>query len=215
MTVTKRRTSTSESSPASSDQPRTDTDGVEVEDFGLEFEPPSPSTNAATANSPTSPTANVAESASESVGWHLSFNDGRQEGPLHTEVIRHRLAFGSLSSETLIWRSGMPKWEPVNSVPEFRNPSSLQTSVNSASTNSNVGMSPETLELCSNASAVIALVIFVVSLLGGYWGYHWFTGALLFLLAAFIGEALAGVLAAVARIESQIRTLEKGPHSHD
>ncbi len=216
MTVTKHRVSTSVSSPAPSDQPRTDTDGVEVEDFGLEFDPPSPSTNAASTNSPMPPSANVAELASESVGWHLSFNDGRQEGPLHTEVIRHRLAFGSLSSETLIWRSGMPKWEPVNSVPEFRNPSSVQPPP--TFTDSIAWQAPiDRIDWTGWANALLtaSLGLWGVSCLGGYWGFSWFTGGLLLFLGYLTCHGFAQVIERLSRIEARLSSPSGGDKQHD
>ncbi len=207
MTVTKRRTSTLMSSPASSDQPRTDTDGVEVEDFGLEFDPPSPSTNTVSANPPTPPIAGVSEPASTSVVWHLSLNDGRQEGPLLTEEIRLRLANGTLSSETLIWRPGMPKWEPVNLVPEF------QTAPIPASTNS-WQFSNELMDW-AHLSLIASGGLLVVSVLGGYWGYSWFTGALLFFLGYLIGRGFAQVFEMLSGIEARLSSSTRGTDQHD
>lgn len=207
MTVSKRCTSTSGNSPASSDQPRTDTDGVEVEDFGLEFDPPSPSTNAVSTNPTAPPIANVAESVPASVIWHLSLNDGRQEGPLLTEEIRLRLANGTLLADSLIWRPGMPKWEPVNSVPEF------QTAPISADTNS--WQFPNELMDWAHLSLIASGALLVVSVLGGYWGYSWFTGALLFFLGYLIGRGFAQVFEMLSGIEARLSSSARGTDQHD
>lgn len=209
MTVTKRRTSTPPSSSASSDQPRSDTDGVEVEDFGLEFDPPSPSTNAAA--NPSDPSkAGVAESASAPVVWHLSHNDGRQEGPLLTEEIRLRLANGTLSSESLIWKPGMAKWEKVTSVPEF------QLSSASADTNSCPNAVAQ-IDWMSSANILLiaSLGVWGVSSLGGYWGYSWFTGGLLLFLGFLTSRGFAEILERLSRIEARLSSSSGGDNEHD
>lgn len=216
MTVTKRHTSTPVGSPASNDQPRTDTDGVEVEDFGLEFDPPNPSTNTVSSNPPAPPTVNVAESATASVVWHLLHSDGRAEGPLLTEVIRLRLANGTLSSETLIWRPGMPKWDPVNSVPEFRNPSSVQPPP--TSTDSIAWQAPiDRIDWTGWANALLtaSLGLWGVSCLGGYWGFSWFTGGLLLFLGYLTCHGFAQVIERLSQIEARLSSSSGGDKQHD
>lgn len=210
MTVPKRRTSTPASSPTPSDQPRTDTDGVEVEDFGLEFDPPSCSTNAVSVNPPVPPIAGVAESAPSSVVWHLLHSDGRAEGPLLTEVIRLRLANGMLSSESLIWRPGMAKWEKVTSVPEFQ--------LSSPSTDTNPFSNPVgQIDWMSSANILLiaSLGVWGVSILGGYWGYSWFTGGLLLFLGFLISRGFADVLERLSRIEARSLSSSGGDDQHD
>lgn len=203
MTVAKHRQSTSTNSPAASDPLQSDTAGVEVEDFGLDFDPPSPSTNAVSPKPPEPPTASVAESASPQSVWHLTHKDGRQEGPLLTEEIRRRMADGSLTSDSLIWRPGMPKWEPMNSVPEF------QTSHSPEATDSLVSGSFGEI---ANVSGWIAAGLFMVSILGCYWGYSWFTGALMFFLAYLICLGIGCVLEALSQIKAMLHTQGKGQH---
>lgn len=210
MTVTKRRTPTPASSPALSDQPRTDTDGVEVEDFGLEFDPPSPSTNAVSANPLTPPIAGVSESVSTSVVWHLSLNDGRQEGPLLTEEIRLRLANGTLSFECLIWRPGMAKWEKITSVPEFQ-PLPTSTEVNAWQT----PIDQIDWTGWANALLIASLVLWGVSCLGGYWGFSWFTGGLLLFLGYLTCHGFAQVIERLSRIEARLSSSSGGDKQHD
>lgn len=210
MTVAKRRTSTSASSPAPSEQPHTDTDGVEVEDFGLEFDPPSPSTNAVSADSPGPPSAGVAESASASMTWHLLHSDGRPEGPLLTEVIRLRLSNGTLSSETLIWRPGMSKWERIALVPEFQ-PSSTSMEGNAWQT------SIDQIDWTgwANALLIASLVLWGVSCLGGYWGFSWFTGGLLLFLGYLTCHGFAQIMERLSRIEARLSSSSGGDKQHD
>ncbi len=196
MTVTKRRTSTPASTPAPCDHPQTDTDGVEVEDFGLEFDPPNPSTNAVSASPPAPPTANVPKSASASVVWHLLHSDGRAEGPLLTEVIRLRLANGTLSSETLIWRPGMPKWDPIRTVAEFQ-------TISHPEHETSVRTSSELMEW-SNVSKALCLGLLGISSIGWFWGFNWFTGAVLFFVAHLIAKGFAYILEVLLRIEANL-----------
>ena len=42
---------------------------------------------------------------------------GAQSGPFPTEVLRQRVADGSLTRETLAWTQGMPAWTPAGEVP--------------------------------------------------------------------------------------------------
>jgi hypothetical protein len=210
VTVAKRRTPSPASSPASSDQPRTDTDGIEVEDFGLEFDTLSPSTNAVSASPPAPPIVGVAESVHSSLVWHLSHSDGRQEGPLLTEVIRLRLANGTLSYESLIWRPRMAKWGKAASVPE------LQSSSAAADTNAcpnPVGQ----IDWMSSANILLiaSLGVWGVSSLGGYWGYSWFTGGLLLFLGFLTSRGFADILERLSRIEARLSSCSGGDNRHD
>ena len=42
--------------------------------------------------------------------------DGQQYGPFTVQQIRQFLADGSITRETLAWRSGMPNWTPLNQL---------------------------------------------------------------------------------------------------
>jgi membrane protease subunit (stomatin/prohibitin family) len=44
--------------------------------------------------------------------------NGQQTGPFHLDVLRQRVADGSLTSDTLVWRDGMSQWAPASDVPE-------------------------------------------------------------------------------------------------
>jgi uncharacterized protein (TIGR00266 family) len=51
-------------------------------------------------------------------GWWMAI-DGHQVGPLGAEEVRSQLAGGSVTPRTLVWRSGMPGWKPLDEVPEL------------------------------------------------------------------------------------------------
>ncbi len=44
---------------------------------------------------------------------------GKQLGPVAADVIRSMLASGTLAAHELVWRDGMPAWQPANSVAEL------------------------------------------------------------------------------------------------
>jgi hypothetical protein len=62
---------------------------------------------------------------------------------------------------------------------------------------------PAFYRIVGYVSAVLALLIFAVSLPLSIWGRSWFTGALLFALVFLVAEAAAALLAALRRIESR------------
>lgn len=50
--------------------------------------------------------------------WFLGL-DGQQVGPLAVADLRARAADGSLTAETLVWRSGLEQWSRADAVPEI------------------------------------------------------------------------------------------------
>ena len=197
MTASKQWTSSSVVVPPPISQPAVDVDsvGVEVEDFGLEFDstdqsdkqfartPPSkpPEKPAQQSESPTASwyawnaTQGDGETTGEAAGremipselrmagWYISQSGSAHEGPFGEEMIRLRLANGTLSSDCLIWRHGMQKWAKLQSVPE------LHTAP--LPTNTNAGPTPIESMDWANLSLMSGWALLVVSVLGGYWGY--------------------------------------------
>ncbi|RPF22622.1 SPFH domain-containing protein [Myceligenerans xiligouense] len=49
--------------------------------------------------------------------WFLGVN-GQQTGPLDDAGLAAHVSSGALTPETLVWRNGMPGWEPASSVPD-------------------------------------------------------------------------------------------------
>lgn len=67
--------------------------------------------NPAAAPSPTPP-----QIPQETV-WYLVV-DNAQAGPFNEEALKQIIANNLIKPDTLVWKSGMPKWMPANSVPE-------------------------------------------------------------------------------------------------
>jgi len=47
--------------------------------------------------------------------WYYAVND-QQQGPVTEEQLRQLLAQGAISGQTLVWREGMPDWQPYQAV---------------------------------------------------------------------------------------------------
>ena len=52
--------------------------------------------------------------------WFFALGD-EQRGPVGIEDIEYMISAGTLSPESLVWRSGMAQWEPAYTVPELAN----------------------------------------------------------------------------------------------
>lgn len=206
MTVAQQHTSPTADTPPPINQQPADNVGVEVEDFGLEFDSPDPSEKRVEQTvSPAPP--EPSDQSSATAGWYIAQSGGRQVGPFGMEVVRLRFANGWHSPDSLIWRPGMTNWEKFNSVPEF------QTAPISAGTNS--WQIPNQLMDWAHLSLIASGGLLVVSVLGGYWGYSWFTGALLFFLGYLIGRGFAQVFEMLSGIEARLSSSTRGTDQHD
>jgi hypothetical protein len=52
------------------------------------------------------------------VQWYYGSSAG-QHGPVAEDEVRAMIASGGVGPQTLVWRDGMPAWQPIYSVPEF------------------------------------------------------------------------------------------------
>lgn len=50
--------------------------------------------------------------------WYYA-KDGQQLGPVADEELRRMIRDGSLRQEDLVWRDGMPSWQPAGEVPDL------------------------------------------------------------------------------------------------
>lgn len=50
--------------------------------------------------------------------WYYGSSAG-QHGPVPEEEIRAMIVSGGIGPQTLVWREGMPGWQPLLSTPEF------------------------------------------------------------------------------------------------
>lgn len=63
------------------------------------------------------------------MNWFYAQN-GQQQGPVSEFELSRLLSSGTISSETLIWKEGMPEWVPISSAaPELATPSDTNYSV--------------------------------------------------------------------------------------
>lgn len=50
--------------------------------------------------------------------WYYGSSAG-QHGPVAEDEVRAMIASGGIGPETLVWREGMPSWQPLQHMPEF------------------------------------------------------------------------------------------------
>jgi hypothetical protein len=50
--------------------------------------------------------------------WYYGSSTG-QHGPVEENEVRAMIASGGIGPQTLVWRDGMPAWQPLQNVPEF------------------------------------------------------------------------------------------------
>jgi predicted Zn finger-like uncharacterized protein len=72
--------------------------------------------NAASGEFATSPSS--APDLTLDAGWHIVV-EGEQVGPLSEADIKGRLVRGEITSETYIWKEGLPDWVKISTLPEF------------------------------------------------------------------------------------------------
>jgi len=55
----------------------------------------------------------------EAAEWYVAV-DGQQVGPLTASAVERRMADGSVTPDTLVWREGMKDWVPVGQTNTFK-----------------------------------------------------------------------------------------------
>ena len=50
--------------------------------------------------------------------WYLVI-DNAQAGPFNEEALKQIIKNKLITAETLVWKTGMPKWAPASTVPEI------------------------------------------------------------------------------------------------
>lgn len=58
-------------------------------------------------------------SVHEAAEWYAVI-DGQQVGPLSASAVERRMADGSVTPDTLVWREGMKDWMPVGQTNTFK-----------------------------------------------------------------------------------------------
>ncbi|MGC4115853.1 MAG: AgmX/PglI C-terminal domain-containing protein [Myxococcales bacterium] len=62
--------------------------------------------------------SNGSAAAASGADWFVAINDA-QVGPLTIEGVGEKWEKGELSADSLCWKTGMPDWKPLSSVPEL------------------------------------------------------------------------------------------------
>jgi hypothetical protein len=147
----------------------------------------------------------VSTTASADV-WFIAGRDGKQQGPFSFAVVKTRAASGDLHPADLVWRAGMSAWVAAS---EFKTLAFIDNDRSSVSSGGNdatsSGKAPvdrmfarmETPEFFRNSakfSALAAVALAITSVGGFAFGISWFTGALLCVILAVLGQGMAAIL---------------------
>lgn len=200
MTISNQHTPTTVDSPLSSSQLPPDSVGVDVEDFGLEFYSldgpekrfvPTPS-QASRQQIESTPTAVIGNPPGS------PFEDG---------ATQFRDALDSFLSDSLPSRLCLASWKKLKVIAGIR--------TSPASETSSLGQIPDQLMDWANLCWITSGGLLIVSVLGGYWGYSWFDGVLLFFLAYLVGRGFSQIIEVLSRIEADLSTFTRGTNKHD
>jgi hypothetical protein len=164
------------------------------------------------ASAPPEPAAGGQQPSGE---WYMAREGGKPQGPFDLAEMKRRILCGELAARDLVWKEGMPAWVAARDVPELfavpgaprtppplraaapqPQPAEIVRAVNALFSN------PFVYRVVGYVGAALAVVTFLVSLTLWYWGRTWFTGALIFALLFFIGQAAGAVLEAIQRLEA-------------
>jgi type IV pilus assembly protein PilA len=52
----------------------------------------------------------------ETAPWYYVNADRQRQGPVPAATIRELAAAGSVEARTLVWRQGMPQWQPLEAM---------------------------------------------------------------------------------------------------
>jgi len=160
--------------------------------------------------------------------WYAATAGGQRDGPLSPAVMKRRITAGQLTGETLVWKEGMVNWVPAQTVPELCAPTAAAPQAAASQPGvpptppaakktaalgnylhmaDSIFSGPRLFRLAGRVCAALAVVTLLLSLVLWYKGYTWFTGALLFALAFFVGEAAGAILQALGRLQAQWQSL--------
>jgi hypothetical protein len=166
------------------------------------------------------PSNSAAGGKSEGAVWYVARPDGQREGPLPLAILRGRAASGQLQPTDLLWTQGFASWMPARSVPDLYGPSSgspsgKQSSPSMSGNALNASMlrnfvsgiaSPGFLRITGRVFGVLSIVTLLLSMPFWFFGYSWFTNALLFAVVFVACEALAQIIESQRRIEAMLQS---------
>lgn len=167
------------------------------------------------------------ESAEVADRWFFAPGGRARQGPVSFSALKQKAAGHELAREDLVWREDMPKWKRAAEVaglfgdqpPGLGPPPPRLPPTTTADLSRIVQAlpawpgSPESLRLCGYVAAGLAALTLMISLILRYWGYTWFTGAVLFMLVFVLCQGMAAILDAVNRLE--VKAPESGEPKGD
>lgn len=166
----------------------------------------------------------------EASQWHAAQAGGQKQGPLTIADLKQRVAAGQLAAGDLVWKEGMPDWLPAGEIAalasSFPPPMPARPAPSMPSSHLRRKSMPEQafmqmlndtfsrpgfFRMIGRIAAGLALAVALGSLISGlvsHWNRTWFLGAVALVLIFVIGEAVAAVLEALGRIQTQLESRE-------
>jgi hypothetical protein len=157
--------------------------------------------------------------------WYVARPGGQREGPMTLDTLKQKAASGSVTGADMVWREGMPAWQPARDLLEvFRKAASggppplppLSAdpgSRRSPADNEPWHMLPPGVEralrhagfyrFVGRGCAVFALFGLLVSILTFYWQTVTLGWSLILGVGFLVGEAVATLLEKLERLESK------------
>jgi hypothetical protein len=151
--------------------------------------------------------------ATETADWYYTASGQKREGPVSLGDLQRLVAAGRLGRDDQVWRSGLPEWTAVASVPElFHEPAppppprpkpapqppaadtlaALQTIERNLT-------SPAVLRGTGWVCGAMGALLLLLSVPLAFVWRSWFTGGWLFLFAFLVLHALARIVEALDR----------------
>jgi hypothetical protein len=183
--------------------------GTEDPGFGIGPAPSRPKTAAAQPST-------AAPASAEGPQWYIAQPGGEQEGPFPLAILKARASSGQLSPDDLVWTQGRKSWAPAREVLDVFSPSAGAAApaipiANSVAAIGQLGgrvfpwlSTPAFIRTAARVSGLLGAVILLLSILLWFFGYSWFSSAVLFAVLFVLGEGLASILETLLRIEKQL-----------
>ena len=160
--------------------------------------------------------------------WYTGSSGGQREGPFTLPEMKQRIACGTVTGETLVWKDGMTGWTPARGIGElFETPGSPPPPPPAAAARrtdfteyfqaaDRLFAKPSFFRTTGRVCALAAMLVLLISLILWPFARHltWFTGAVLFALIFFVGEAAGTILERLGRIDTRSDAEETSEKSH-
>jgi hypothetical protein len=154
----------------------------------------------------------MAETNHVAGAWYVGRREGRHEGPLAFAALAERAGSGVLQPNDLVWREGEGSWAPARTVAGL-----FEAKPQAAGRGSGLTLQgllgqfggASAYRKVGRACGAAAGLVLLGSVLLAFFGYSWFTGAVLLAFFWFAGEGLATVLERLDLVREHLHRPER------